>query len=213
MKDKNISICEKCKKRLKPENSATNFPNPVLSVRRAMERGTIKEKMEILEVGAGNFRNGLFILKNLKNCTYYSFDLQDTLKRFSNNLNKYKELGGDIILKKDIKDKKFDIIISTFVIETICPEIDRYSLLKFIKDKMKKNGILIASFRGYPGVYGTKYKDCPTGEGLISTLRTFIKPFSISEIVSLFNELDLKDINFLQKYRVDKPKNIHVIVS
>ena len=205
-------ICLMCKRNLIPSNSATNFNNPTIAVKKSIEQGIIRPNQNILEIGPGNFRNAFYILNTIEKCNYFAFDLQDTLKRFSNNLEKYKALGGKII-NEDLSSLKYDVIICTFVIETICPTKERYSLINFIKSRLSENGLLIASFRGYDGVFGTKYKNCPIGEGLISTLKTFIKPFSISEIKSLFSNFKLGEIKFLQKYKVDKPKNIHFLIS
>jgi SAM-dependent methyltransferase len=210
----NLIACPygKCKAKLNPANSATNFKNPALSVKIAADRGIIQKGQRILEVGSGNLRNSLYILKTVPGIHMFSYDLQHTINRFAENYQKYKELRGKLV-KEDYGMSKYDVVLCTYVLETICPEQNRYLILQSIVEVLKKNGILIASFRGYPGVYGSKYKKCQMKEGLITPLNTFVKPYSISEVQSLLHSCNFKTVRNLQNYKVDRPKNIHVMAT
>jgi hypothetical protein len=73
--------------------------------------------------------------------------------------------------------------------------------------------VLVASFRGYPGVKGSKYKTCRMGDGLITPLNTFVKPYSIPEVKNLLDSSGFKFFHTLQNYRVNKPQNIHIKAS
>jgi len=155
-------------------------------------------------------RNSLFIMNSIPLTKIFAYELEPTIQRFSDNYILFKKAGGQII-KGELGARKYDIVISTFVLETICPSNRRKIFLSRIRRALKRRGILIASFRGYPGVIGSRYYICPMGEGLISPLNTFIKPYDIPEIVSLLTDSGFKSVRFLQKYRCDRPRNIHLI--
>lgn len=202
--------CKDCLKVLKPENAATNFKNPSLAVRIAIEKGIIKEKTRILEFGGGNLRNSLYILKVLPEVEIFCFELDATIKRFSENYNRFKKLGGKITGDAFGK-RKYNVVICTFVIETICPEANRVAVLKSLRLCLKQSGVLIASIRGYPGVRGIKYKRCAMGEGFVTPLNTFVKPYSIKELKKLLMDSGFATFSTLQKHRVERPENIHFI--
>jgi hypothetical protein len=201
---------QNCFERLNPSNSASNFANPSLSVRIAVEKEIFKPSQTILELGAGNLRNALFIMNSIPLIKIFAYELEPTIQRFSHNYRLFKKAGGQII-KGEIGIRKYDIIVSTFVLETICPSTRRKAYLSKMYRALKGRGILIASFRGYPGVIGSRYYTCPMEEGLVSPLGTFVKPYDIPEIISLLTEVGFKSISFLQKYRCDRPRNIHLI--
>jgi len=201
---------KECSQKLNISNSAQNFANPALSVKISVERELIKEKHKILEVGSGNLRNMFFLMRSLHEIQLYTYDLQNTIKRFQSQYKKYTEMGGKII-KSNFENEKYDIILCTFVLETICPEKKRIFILKSIQNNLKKKGVFIGSFRGYPGVIGTRYKKCPVENGFISSLNTFIKPYSITEVQTLLQSCGFKKTINLQNYRTNTPKNIHII--
>jgi SAM-dependent methyltransferase len=202
---------ESCRNTLKPENSATNFQKPALSVTFAINTGKICSGQKLLEMGAGNLRNALYVMRNINNIDYYVLEMREVVDRFTNNYTKFRRLGGHLFYSVPSKES-FDIIICTFVFETICPSSKRLDILQSIVTILKSDGILVASFRGYPGVKGTKYELCPAREGLITPLRTFIKPFSLSELREFFGIVGLTNFEALQKYRTESPQNIHVAV-
>lgn len=201
-----------CKAKINPSNAATNFANPVLSAKIAVEKGIIRGSQRILEFGSGNLRNALFILNSVPDTYLFTYDLQNTVERFAENYQRFKEIGGTVV-KADYGSQKYDVVLCTFVLETICPEQQRVSILRSILSILKKRGVLIASFRGYPGVRGAKYKKCPMGEGLVTPLNTFVRPYSIPELKNLFFSCGFKLFSSLQNYRVDQPENIHIKAS
>jgi SAM-dependent methyltransferase len=201
-----------CREGIKRSNSATNFRNPSLAVKKAIENEYIHPTMRILDFGAGNLRNSFYILDSIKDINIFAYDLEDTILRFRDRYSEFEKRSGQLLKFNSLK-RKFDIIISTFVIETICPEKQRIYVLQSIRSRLKRNGRLILSLRGYPGVWGTKYKQCKCKEGLITPMHTFVKPYSLSESQRLLDYCGFGDIKFLQKYRVDTPQNIHLIVE
>ena len=128
-------INKECSQKLNISNSARNFTNPALSVKFSAEKGLIKEKQKILEVGSGNLRNMFFIQKTVPETHLHAYDLQNTIERFHNQYKKYTEMSGKVI-KSHFGDNKYDIVLCTFVLETICPEKKRISVLKSIKNSV-----------------------------------------------------------------------------
>ncbi len=209
-----ISVNNKCKliecaRNLVRSNSSSNFINPTLSVLTSIKKNLIKPGQNILEIGAGNLRNILFIADNIKGTKLYVYELEETINRFKYNYLRFVRKGGTII--KSFHNNRFDIIICTFVLETICPNLEREKMLTIIHDSLKNGGLFIASFRGYSGVRGKKYINCPLNEGLISPRKTFVKPYSLEEVSNFLKSSGFKDIQFMQRYKVNNPKNIHLI--
>ena len=212
--NKKILRCKykECEKSLKNENAATNFKNPTLSVKRAIKEKIIHSGQTILEFGSGNLRNSIFILENISDVKIFAYDIKKTIKRFLPRYDEFFKLGGELYNKKS-SIKKFDIIISTFVLETICPSEKRKYILSILKNSLNKKGILICSFRGYPGVKGSKYKKCKLNEGYITPLYTFVKPYSLSELENIFSECGYDFMNPFQNYKVNCPQNIHLMAG
>lgn len=199
-----------CRASVNPSNAATNFTNPALSVKIAVSEGIIRARQRVLEFGPGNLRNALFILDSVPDIHLHTYDLQGTISRFPEKYRKFRKLGGSPVNLSKAK-RAYDIVICTFVLETICPEQKRRAALKSIARILRKKGALIASFRGYSGVVGSKYRKCPMGEGLVSPLNTFIRPYSVSELGSFLHSCGFERFNTLQNYKVDTPKNIHLM--
>jgi hypothetical protein len=199
-----------CSAELIPSNAATNFRNPVIAVKAAVDRGLIDSGQTVLEFGAGNLRNALFILRSMNNVDVFAYDLPKTVRRFPEKYEKFSKLGG-IIVDSELEMRAYDVVVSAYVLETICPETARKTILKSINNSLKFRGLLIASFRGYPGVKGSQYKKCPMGEGLISPHKTFVKPYSLTEVQKLLTSCNFSGISFLKNYRVEKPQNIQAI--
>jgi hypothetical protein len=203
---------EKCRARIHPPNSATNFVNPALSVKLAVERGLIPTSSTLLEIGSGNLRNALYPMKSIDDLAVTVYDLPATVERFSSRYAKLRRAGGTLTANP-FSSRKYDFIVCTFVLETVCPESKRESILRSIKASLKARGALIASFRGFKGVRGSQYKPCPEKQGLITPLNTFIKPYSLPDVKRLLNCCGFDSISYLQRYQVDEPENIHLLAS
>ncbi len=190
-------------------NSATNFKSPVMSVVISIEKNIIRPHQKILEVGSGNLRNMNYILQNIPNIEAYVYDFRSTYERYEEKYTRFQEMGGTI-LKSNFDKQKYNIILCTYVLEAFCPPKERITLLHKIKNALKRDGRFIGSFRGYKGVVGSKYKPCPSRDGFITPLKTFVKPFSTHEISSFLRSVGFDSIEFLQKYKVERPQNIHL---
>lgn len=200
---------ESCRTSLRPWNAATNFSNPAFSVKVAADTGIIIPTFHILEFGAGNLRNALYITSKFSNIKYIVVERQEAINRFHSSYAEFRQRGGQL-LKEVSSELVVDIVVCTFVLETICPSSQRLSALLSLKQTLDKGGILIASFRGYKGIRGTKYERCPAGEGFITPLKTFVRGFSIPEVEEFLGDAGFSGFETLRKYRVEKPDNIHI---
>ncbi|MBE3139382.1 MAG: methyltransferase domain-containing protein [Thermoplasmata archaeon] len=193
-------------------NSARNFKNPTLAVEEAVKNGLIKSGQNILEIGSGNLRNLAFVSEKIARLQKSAYEVDSTLRKYDAIYDSFKKTGG-VILSSYPNKNKYNVIICTFVLETICPKARRYYLIKRIKQSLRPGGLLVASFRGVSGVNGTKYKECYKKEGWLTPLHTFIRPYSIKEVKSLLKFCGFTKISLLQDYRVDTPKNIHFVAG
>jgi SAM-dependent methyltransferase len=211
---KTIPECSnrECASMINVANSARNFKNPTLAVEEAVKNGLIKSGQKILEIGSGNLRNLAFISDKITRLKKSAYEVDSTLRKYDAIYDSFKKTGG-VILRSYPNKNKYNVIICTFVLETICPKARRYYLLRRIKRSLKPDGLLIASFRGISGVNGTEYKKCPNEEGWLTPLHTFIKPYSIKEAKSLLKSCEFMKVTLLQDYRVDTPKNIHLVAG
>ena len=211
---KNIIECpyDNCGSSLRPWNAATNFTNPTYSVEYAVSANIISPGQYILEFGGGNLRNTLFLMSKVPTAKYYVIEKTEVVNRFRSRYEEFERRGGHLV-RGGFGKRPFDIVVCTFVLETICPSSQRTEVLLSLRKALKRGGTLIASFRGYPGVKGTKYKKCPAEEGYITPFKTFIKPYSITEVQDLLKATGFIGFETLQKYRVDSPQNIHVRVG
>lgn len=200
---------EDCRKSLKPWNAATNFPRPSLAVKHAIDVAIITPNAKVLEFGSGNLRNALYTLKMLPTVQYHVIETAEAISRFLNIYRSFEDSGGHILQDRP-PERSFDVLICTFVIETICPSSKRVETLHSIAEKLAESGTLVASFRGYPGVKGTRYRECQARDGLISPRMTFVKPFSIPEVEKLLRDSGFNNLKLLEKYRTNSPQNIHI---
>lgn len=210
---KNIMECpyDNCRNSLRPWNAATNFANPTHSVEYAVSTNIISPGQYILEFGGENLRNALFVMSKLPTAKYYVVEKTEGADRFRSRYEEFERRGGHLV-QGEFRKRHFDIVVCTFVLETICPSSQRTEVLRSLRKALKSGGSLIASFRGYPGVKGTKYKKCPAEEGYITPFKTFIKPYSITEVQDLLKATGFIGFETLQKYRVESPQNIHIRV-
>lgn len=169
----------------------------------------ISRGQHILEFGGGNLRNTLFLMSKVPTARYYVIEKTEVVSRFRSRYEEFERKGGHLV-RDGFGKRHFDIIVCTFVLETICPSSQRTEVLVSLRNTLKRGGTFIGSFRGHPGVEGTKYKQCPADEGYITPHMTFVKPYSITEVQDLLKATGFISFDMLRKYRVGSPQNIHM---
>lgn len=190
--------------------SATGFPNPAKSVTRVGGLDFISANQTYLEVGGGNLRNALFVQREFAPRRMVVVEQRCVVNRFASAYQHFQHAGGTV--QDEVPRGRFDVIIATYVFETICPPRDRNRLLARIANAMGPNSRLILSVRGYPGVRGRYYKRCPHSDGSITPRGAFVRGYSIPELEAFLRRHGL-EFEALQKYRCETPENIHGIAK
>jgi hypothetical protein len=198
----------RCVCRINPGNSARAFSHPALSVSKAAQMGLIANASSYLEIGAGNLRNARFASKLLRASKMTVVERVDVIERFASNYDAFTSAGGTVL--DNIPKGRFDLIVATYVFETICPPRARDALLRQLVDRMKCGSHLVSSLRGYPGVRGRRYRQCRRSDGFRSPSGAFVRAFSLSEANEFFSRNGLRFAS-LEKYRSERPENIHAI--
>lgn len=188
--------------------SATGFSHPAESVVRASASELFRADRSYLEIGGGNLRNALFVQRETRPQRMVVAEQPSVVARFAQQYAAFKKSGGEV--REELPRGRFDTIVMTYVIETVCPPADREALLSAVADRMAAGSRLVLSVRGYPGVRGKHYKRCPHSDGWVTPRGAFVRAYSL---VELRETLGRHRIEFepLLRYRTDKPENIHGI--
>jgi hypothetical protein len=188
--------------------SATAFSSPAESVVRAASTGHLSREKSYLEVGAGNLRNSFFVQRKFAPQHMVAIEQKSVVDRFTDSYTQFRAAGGT--LSHTMPRTRFDVIVVTYVLETICPPIARERLLGEIADRMHSTSSLILSVRGYGGVRGSTYARCSLSDGSRSPRGAFVRAYSIPELEEMLSRHSIT-FNSLKKYRVTNPENIHGI--
>lgn len=133
---------------------------------------------------------------------------QSVIERFSDAYKKFRHGGG--VVRIEMPHRCYDVVIATYVLETICPPIAREQLLVDLRERMHINSMILLSIRGYGGVRGSKYTTCTLSDGSISPRGSFVRAYSLPELTKMMEEHSIT-VEWLKKYKVDTPENIHAI--
>jgi hypothetical protein len=188
--------------------SATAFASPAESVTRAASAGHISSDRTYLEVGAGNLRNTIFVQREFAPKKVVVIERQSVVERFSAAYRVFERNGGRLV--HSLPKGQFDVIVMTYVLETICPAVERQRLLGEIADRMHLKSTLIISARGYGGVRGRLYTRCALSDGWKSPRGAFVRAYSIPELEEMLAQHSIQ-FSPLKNYRVANPENIHGI--
>jgi hypothetical protein len=177
-------------------------------VTKAASAGYFSSEKNYLEIGAGNLRNATFVQREFAPRKISVVERQAVAERFPNAYRVFERKGGHYL--NSMPTGRFDVIVMTYVLETICPPVERKNLLSDIAKRMDSSSALIISVRGYAGVRGRAYTRCAKSDGWKSPRGAFVRAYSIPELVEMLAEHSIRFFP-LKKYRVDNPENIHGI--
>lgn len=205
-------IGEDCCRKVKPENAARMFrhPAPVLlngTVVRMLDR---REPRSILEVGAGCLRNALHLVNMGHRMTV--LEVEGMQQRFPDQYAKFKRLGGKL-LKTISGAPRFDVVICTFVIETICKPRERLALLRHIAEHLKPRGVLILSARGPRDLLTAQNKGVPCSDGYLTPNYSFARSFTKAQMGQLLRNAGFRRLQFLHRNSSTEPEYLHVIAA
>jgi len=149
---------------------------------------TLTRKEKILEIGSGCLRNAFFVQDIGFDVTV--IEVNETIKKYQQEYQRFKEKKGKVYANS-FPSEKFDWIICTHTLETICPPSNRDFILDMLHAHLKRTGRLLLAVRGVADVKTTQNKGikCPhPGDGFLTPLNTFIRSFTYAEITAyLFN--------------------------
>ena len=126
----------------------------------------ITKNQDILDIGVGEGRDSIFLLKNGYNvfgidCSEEAINVCKNIASI-NGFDENRFFTKDIVV--DLPDKKYDFIYSIAVIHMLCREHDRKKFFQYIKNSLKDNGIALVMSMGdgeteYISNYHEAYKD------------------------------------------------------
>lgn len=183
----------------------------------------------IAEVGAGNLRSALHLLAQDFSVTV--IELEETRDRFVEAYERFAANGGRLILSSYTRHtafrgrdrrasylrlpraEKFDFVLCTFVIETICDPDERIRLLRAIRQHLARDGALILSVRGRSDVVTAWAKGRRCSDGYLTPQRTFIRSHSRRQLADLLTLAGFGRMEFLHKPETKTPELLHVIAE
>lgn len=143
------------------------------------------------------------------------YELTETIRRWPSAYASFQDAGGKIYSER-FPHGRFDLIICTFVLETICPEAERLSLLAKLRDATKRNGMLALEMRGARDVVTATERGrgvlCPAGEGYITPLKTFIKPYTVPDVIAMLGQVGYEVERAFHRSGTKNPRLIRLLV-
>lgn len=176
------------------------------SVERLLENS---HNARILEIGAGCLRNALFLL---------DYDLEVHVldppvvanERFSKQYRKFRRLGG-LIAKAIARRPLYDIVLTTYVIETICSVRTRCALVRSIASCLKAKGYWLLSVRGPRNIVLGRGKYAKCSDGYLTSQRTFVRSYTVSQLRSFLRRNGFRTVNSLHKPWNKAPELLDVV--
>jgi len=193
-----------------PENSARSFSGPAALVKKALRDKLIPRGSSVLEVGAGCLRNSNFLQR--KGYRVSVIELEAVARRYRREYSRFLEIGGKL-LSSWPPPQSFDVVVSTFTLETICMKGERNEHLNRLVQSVRTGGHILIGVRGPKDVKTSVGKGRKCGDGYITPLKTFIKPFTVGEIS---NQLEIRGTRITKLYggaRQNAPKIIEIVAK
>lgn len=136
-------------------------------------------------------------------------EIPETIARFAKLYSGFAKRGGRIL--KKIPDRPaFDVVICTFVLETICPASSRHRLLRAAVTALRSGGKFVLSVRGQDDIKATCLTACKLERrGHVTSLGTFIRELTVSDVKSMLTKEGLTIT--IARNRVENPRIINVI--
>lgn len=191
-------------------NSARHFFHPAPILRSArVKRLLANPKVRVLELGGGCLRNALH-LQSLA-IGVHVVELPGMDARFPDSYRSFLEAGG--MVTSTVPRIRFDIILATFVFETICSPLLRLQLLRKASLALKKNGHLVLSARG-PRDHITSYASGRRlSDGYITPGKSFSRSYTPRQLSHFLASCGFTNIEFLHKSATVQPEYVHLIAN
>jgi hypothetical protein len=175
---------------------------------RLADSGLVPPGSRVVEVGAGCLRNSFFLQERGYDVTVY--EIPAVIDRFRSDYERFNQRGGHVHTER-FPTGPFSAAVSTFVVETICPEAARFDLLRHMVAALAHGGVLALAVRGVPDVKTAWLKGTAYRDGYITPAKTFVRPYTASEVTALLLSLGLKDVHVFA--RSDTPQVVNAVAS
>jgi hypothetical protein len=201
-----------CCKEVRPENAARMFRNPAPVLLNGAVASLLNRKrpMSILEVGAGCLRNALYLLKMGHFVSV--LEVPQMEQRFPEQYQLFRRLGGTR-LKNLANAPSFELVVITFVVETICSPHERVGLLRGVCTHLKSGGVLVLSARGPRDLLTANNHGVRCGDGYLTPNRSFARSYTRRQMERLLRATGFTDLYFLHKSSSKEPEYLHVLAS
>jgi len=131
-------------------------------------------------------------------------------ERFPDQYEKFGEHGG-VIVQRWSSRSKFDIVILTFVIETICNPAVRAALLRGVYEHLTFSGSLVLSARGPRDLLTAQNKGIRCGDGFRTPNLSFARSYTRGQMERLLKNVGFTTLQFLHKESTKEPEYLHVL--
>lgn len=208
-------VCEQgCCADLRPQNSARQFSAPAPVMKKDFVLNIFKDsKLTVLEIGSGNLRNAAFLAA--EGHLVDVVEIAPTMTRFQKIYEEFSRHGSVVAWEneKDVRlpRRAYDVVILTYVLETICDPKLRLKVLSFACRKMRKGGHAIISVRGRKDVIAAHASGVRCSDGYSTSSKTFIRGFNIAEIKLLLKNAGFAHVKPLHKKRTRAPELVHLV--
>jgi len=183
-------------------------PAPILSIGAVRNLLSGPNPKTILEVGAGCLRNALFLLRTGHRVSV--LEVPRMGERFREQYEEFAAAGGKI-LKNLVGSPRFEIVLITFVVETICEPRERMALLRSVASQLKQGGSLILSARGPRDLLTAQNMGIRCRDGYLTPNFSFARSYTRAQMGRLLRAAGFSESKFLHKDSSKEPEYLHVI--
>lgn len=201
----------RCCEKVVPENAARQFNSPAPILKKTRVQALLREHLggRVLDVGAGNLRNSMFLQASGFEVT--AVDLPAIESRFPERYDAFKRSGGRVHLRALVAEERFDVAVCTFVIETVCRPDLRIDLLSRTRKALRPAGLLLISTRGPADLVTAHAQGRRCGDGYITPNKSFARAFTRAQLRALLVTAGFGRIEFLHKSNSHSPELLHAL--
>lgn len=198
--------CEKCR----PLNSARMFENPAPILRKPQVQAILKQKRgcRLIEIGAGCLRNSIFLLEAGFKVSVLEVPGMET--RFPKNFATFRSLGGTFAVRLPERNR-FELGVATFVLETVCDQSLRSSIVRDLCRSLTRTGCLIISARGPTDLVTAREEGKRCSDGYLTPGYSFARSYTRRQLRYLLAINGFRKVDFLHRHGIESPELLHAL--
>ena len=201
---------EDCCSKVVPENGTRTFGRPAGIVIKAWKDGFIRRGACVFEAGSGCLRNSNYLID--RGCLVTVKELEAVVSKYRSRYERFVQKGGKLVYQWP-SPASSDVVVCTFVIESLCRKNERLQFLEKLAQTLKDEGRLVLSVRGIKDVKTVRAKGRKCSDGYITPNMTFIKPFTVREVTFLLKGEGLRIARTYSGSKSNTPYIIEVIAN